>query len=797
MSMPRQKQKEMYGRELDVQNETEVTNSKKMLMKSSNDKGKYLIQGNVSKSARNDQILNKNESETKFDNDFNQGQSKIGLNNVNKQIISDRNKRFRDNVLAKGIMGKFGSLIKKNDDKNTLDEPQILLTKKADYNPNKNPLSNIYEKQKIDKNKSILTTQLTNDYRNFSNSVQSNTIDKSISKPKAIEIIKKSVDRWKGNNIDNNLIDNIIEQSKLNGEINSKKFQESIAKESNRKTFTKINCQNLRSEQAEADSIFERKRCEKAVNSNFIKRNGESYDILKKGQYAAQKSLLKLFSNKTDFIRHIKNKANVDGNSLITKKDIFDLFSFNTSKLSYNVKPNDVSILCENQPFRPDNTTNVYDFADLIFGDIENNKLQSNHDQRPRAVRPPKNLLDQELDNIVGLSNKLCETFDSEIVKTIPDSHSSQLSKTPQKVIKPYNTINNDSVDNYLATNTNLLHKKTRFHKSGYTEKGLPKKFRLHQRNQSTDDKLYHTELNNTLNPNPSKNQSFINHLEDTLKIQTLVEDLNKNSSNCNFNANSSLKKNKEIFSLNREKNHKSDLQNKKRANTQKMNFLTNEFYIKALTKSKNQKNIFSRLDKDKDGYIDTKEFIDVVVNDMNLCNKTEAKQLFKSFDKDNKHSVDFNEFLSNFNYAQGECIFGKPVIPVVTRVDRSNEYLKSLPRNNPSQMKNIYANKSHSSTENIIKGITNSPSYISEKDRFCLKHNSKEDPQKSEQQMSINKKVNRINYISQVRQQQELNIQVKDMNIIENQNRILQSRNQKTELYNRRIKANEIHSNN
>jgi len=87
------------------------------------------------------------------------------------------------------------------------------------------------------------------------------------------------------------------------------------------------------------------------------------------------------------------------------------------------------------------------------------------------------------------------------------------------------------------------------------------------------------------------------------------------------------------------------------------------------MIKNKNHKKAFNKLDKDNDGYIAKNEFIDAVVNDMNLCNKTDANQLFKSFDSENQNSLDFNEFHQKFAYAKGEKRIGEN--PAIDRPNR------------------------------------------------------------------------------------------------------------------------------
>lgn len=66
------------------------------------------------------------------------------------------------------------------------------------------------------------------------------------------------------------------------------------------------------------------------------------------------------------------------------------MFTYDTKNPDGLVTLHDVTLFCENLPFRPDNTTSLKDFADLVFGDIDQNP---NLDRHSVCNRPPRPLL--------------------------------------------------------------------------------------------------------------------------------------------------------------------------------------------------------------------------------------------------------------------------------------------------------------------------------------------------------------------------------------------------------------------
>jgi len=70
--------------------------------------------------------------------------------------------------------------------------------------------------------------------------------------------------------------------------------------------------------------------------------------------------------------------------------------------------------------------------------------------------------------------------------------------------------------------------------------------------------------------------------------------------------------------------------------------------------------------------------------------------------------------------------------------------------------------------TANIVKGVQDSPSYISEKDRFSPIRNQTNDYRKSEQQIFKNKKFDEVDRRFSNRKQIQLNSLSRDINLVE-----------------------------
>lgn len=146
----------------------------------------------------------------------------------------------------------------------------------------------------------------------------------------------------------------------------------------------------------------------------------------------------------------------------------------------------------------------------------------------------------------------------------------------------------------------------------------------------------------------------------------------------------------------------------------------------------------------------------------MDLCSPDEARQLFCAMDKAGKNSLNFREFHNNFKYAEGETLIQEAHLPRFRKIDKSSEYLKGLPRSTSGQMRDVWKTRNNcGSSANIIASVDGSPGCITEKDRFNVKHDHRQEFLRQEKNIFNARHGNTIKAIADRRFGYENNIMV------------------------------------